>query len=264
MNIFLRELKANLRSLLVWGGIVVVWMFLGFTEFRAYVGNPEMLAILDALPPALMAAFSMEAFNLTTVTGFFGVMFLYCALLLSLAAVLWGSDIISKEERDKTVEFSLALPVSRSKIVTAKTLAAAVHCVGLLVVTFGASLANVARYQPDRAFYDFLILSMIALFIMQMIFLAAGIFLGCALKNAKQAGAVAVALMLGTYFLSVFSALSEKLEFLKYFTPFKYFDPAKLLHESRIDLAYVALSAGIIAVCLVGAYLTYSKRDLYI
>ena len=75
---------------------------------------------------------------------------------------------------------------------------------------------------------------------------------------------MAVALLLGTYFLSVLSGLSEKLEFLKYFTPFKYFDPALLLRESRIDLAYVALSAGIIALCLVGAYLTYSRRDLYI
>jgi len=264
VNIFLRELKANLRSLLVWGGIVIVWLFLGFTEFRAYAGNPEMLAILDSLPPALLSAFSMEAFNLTTVSGFFGVMFLYCALLLSLSAVLWGSDIISKEERDKTVEFSLALPVTRGKVVTAKTLAAAVNCIVLLLITLGASLANAAKYQPDRAFFEFLFLCMIALLIMQMIFLAVGIFLGCAMKHYKQSSAVAIALLLGTYFLSVLSGLSEDLEFLKYFTPFEYFDPARLLHESSIDLAYVGLSAGIIAVCLVGAYLTYSRRDLYI
>ena len=264
MNIFLRELKANLRSLLVWGGIVIVWIFLGFTEFRAYAGNPEMLAILDALPPALLSAFNMEAFNLTTVSGFFGIMFLYCALLLSLSAVLWGSDIISKEERDRTVEFSLALPVTRAKVVTAKLLAAAVNCFALLLITLGASLANVARYKPDSAFFEFLFLCMIALFIMQMTFLAAGIFLGCALRRAKQSSGVAVALLLGTYFLSVLSGFSEKLEFLKYFTPFKYFDPALLLRESRIDMAYVGLSVGIIAVCLVGAYLTYSRRDLYI
>jgi ABC-2 type transport system permease protein len=62
----------------------------------------------------------------------------------------------------------------------------------------------------------------------------------------------------------VLSGLSENLEFLKYVSPFKYFDPAMLLHESRIDITFVAISAGIIAVCLVGAYLTYSKRDLYI
>jgi ABC-2 type transport system permease protein len=241
-----------------------VWIFLGFTEFRAYAGNPEMLAILDALPPALLSAFNMEAFNLTTVSGFWGVMFLYCALLLTLSAVLWGSDIISKEERDRTVEFSLVLPVTRAKVVTAKLLAAAVNCFALLLITLGASLANVARYRPDSAFFEFLFLSMIALFIMQLTFLAAGVFLGCALRHARQASAVAVALMLGTYFLSVLSGLSEKLEFLKYLTPFKYFDPAVLLHESRINMAYVALSAGIITVCLVAAYLAYSRRDLYI
>jgi ABC-2 type transport system permease protein len=163
VNILLRELKANLRSLLVWSGIVLIWAFFGFTEYRGYAENPEILAIVDSLPPAFLSALSLEAFNLTTVSGFYGVLFINFALLLSLAAVLWGSDIVSKEERDKTVEFSLALPVSRGKIVTGKTLAAATNCFALVVVTLGASLANVARYQPDSAFFDFLFLSMIAL-----------------------------------------------------------------------------------------------------
>jgi len=58
--------------------------------------------------------------------------------------------------------------------------------------------------------------------------------------------------------------LSEDLEFLKFFTPFKYFDPAALLNESRIDINYVWLSLGIIIVCITGGYITYAKRDLYI
>jgi hypothetical protein len=33
---------------------------------------------------------------------------------------MWGSDIISKEERDKTIEFSLTLPVKRSKLISGK------------------------------------------------------------------------------------------------------------------------------------------------
>jgi len=73
-----------------------------------------------------------------------------------------------------------------------------------------------------------------------------------------------VSLLLGTYFLSVVSGLSRDLEFLKYFSPFKYFDIASLLHDSRIDITFVGISAGIIAVCLVGAYVSYSKRDLCI
>jgi ABC-2 type transport system permease protein len=264
MNIFFRELKANLKSLLIWGGIVILFVVVGFSKFSAYEGNPELLAILDGLPPAMLAAFNFEAFNLTTITGFFGVMFTYFALLLSIAAVMWGSDIISKEERDKTVEFSLALPVTRSRVVTAKIFAAVVNCAALLLITWGAAIAGAAQYQPDSEFYNFLSLSMLALFIMQLIFLAVGIFLGCAMKQYRRVSSAALALLLGTYFISIISGLNENLEFLKYFSPFKYFNPATLLHESKIDLTFIWLSAGIIAVLLVGAYVTYSRRDLYI
>jgi len=264
MNIFVRELKANLRSLIVWGVIVILFVTVGVGKFSAYYNNPEMLAILDAFPPAMMAAFNLQAFNLTTLNGFFGVMFTYFALLLSIAAAMWGSDIISKEERDKTVEFSLTLPVTRSRVVTAKALAALVNCLALLLITWGVSIVSATQYQPDSAFYSFLRLCMLALFITQLIFLAVGILLGCAMKRYKRASAVAVALLLGTYFLSVISALNKNLGFLKYFSPFKYFDAGVLLRESRIDLTFVGLSLAIVLVSMVGAYLTYARRDLYI
>ena len=264
MNIFLRELKTNLRSLIIWGVIVIIFASIGFSKFSAYEGNPELLAILDDMPPALLAAFNFNAFNLTTITGFFGVMFTYFALLVSVAAVMWGSDIIAKEERDKTVEFSLTLPVPRARLVTAKTLAAMVNCIGLLCITWGVMLANAAQYQPDSDFYEFLSISMLALFIMQMVFLAIGIFLGCTMKRYKLASSVAVSVILGTYFLSIISGLNENLDFLKYFSPFKYFNPANLLHFSRIEIIYVWISIAIIAVSLIGGYLSYSRRDLYI
>jgi ABC-2 type transport system permease protein len=264
MNILARELKANLRSLLIWGVIVILFVAAGISKFSAYYENPEMLAILDNLPPAYLAAFNLQAFNLTTISGFFELMFSYYALLLSIAAAMWGSDIIAKEERDKTVEFSLTLPITRSRLVTGKTLAALVNCIGLLLITWGTSLVSAARYQPDSGFYNFLALCMLALFIMQLIFLAIGIFLGCAMKRYKMASSVAIFLLLGTYFLSIISALNKNLDFLKYFSPFNYFDAAVLLHESRIDIAFVMLSFAIILVSMVGAYLTYNRRDLYI
>jgi ABC-2 type transport system permease protein len=264
MNILMRELRTNLRSLLIWGVIVILFVMIGISKFSAYYGNPEMLAILSKMPPELLSAFNMQAFNLTTISGFLGVMFSYFALLLCIAAAMWGSDIIAKEERDKTVEFSLTLPVTRSRLVTAKTLAALANCIGLLLITWGVSLVAAAQYQPDSGFYSFLSLCMLALFIMQLVFLAVGIFLGCAMKQYRRANSVAVSLLLGTFFLSVISGLNKDLEFLKYFSPFRYFDAAVLLRESRLDIGFVALSLAIVLVSMVGAYLTYARRDLYI
>jgi ABC-2 type transport system permease protein len=211
-----------------------------------------------------MAAFNMDSFNLTTVTGFLGVMFSYFTLMLSIAAAMWGSDIISKEERDKTVEFSLTLPVKRSKVVTAKTLAAVVNCFALLLIT-GAMIAAVAgQYNPDSDFNNFLFLGLATIFVLQLIFLAVGVFLGCAMKQHKRASAAAVSVLLGTYFLSIISSLSGNLEFLKYFTPFRYFNTVALMQDSKIEIPFLLLSVVIVGVLMYGAYATYQRRDLYI
>jgi ABC-2 type transport system permease protein len=264
MKVFLRELRANLKSLLTWGLIVVLFVVIGSSKFSAYYNNPEMLGILEAMPPALLAAFDLQAFNLTTIGGFFGLMFTYYALILCAAAVMWGSDIITKEERDKTVEFSLTLPVTRGYLVSSKTMAAFVNCVGLLFITWGASLVSVQSYEPEAGFYGFLALCMLALFIMQLTFLSVGVFLGCAMRRYKQASSVAVSVLLGAYFLSIFSSLDKDLEFLRYFSPFKYFDAGIMLRESRIDVFFVGLSLVIVVVSLIGAYWTYESKDLYI
>ena len=264
MNIFLRELRANLKSLLIWCGIVVLFTLVGYSKFSAYYNNPEMLAILDTLPKAMLSALSVNAFNLTTVTGFFGIMVVYFGLILSIAAAMWGNGVIAKEERDKTVEFALTLPVSRTRLVTAKLLAALVDCLVLLGVTWGATLVGARSYQPDAAFFRYVALGMLSFGIEQVIFLALGIFLGCAMRKHKQSGSVAIWVLLGTYFLSVFVGLDQKLDWLKYLTPFKYFDGAQILRDSRLEIGFVLLSAALVAAFLGGAYATYAKRDLYL
>ncbi len=264
MNIFLRELRSNRKSLIIWSVIVILFNVVGFSKFSAFYENPELLFILDSMPPELLNALDMNTFNLTTVTGFFGIMIMYFSLILAIAAAMWGTDIISKEERDRTVEFSLTLPVTRARVVTAKIAAAVVLCIILLLVTWGSTLVNAQNYEPDAVFYGFVAISMVGFFIMQMIFLSLGIFLGCAMKRHKRSGSVAISILLTAYFASVFSGLNEKLEFIKYFTPFKYFDSVLMLQENKIELVYIVLSVAIIVLCLVGAYTTYSKRDFYI
>lgn len=243
---------------------MLLLIFVALAKFSGFAGDPSMLAILNSMPKALIEALSLKAFNLTTLSGFYGLMFLYFALLGGIAAAMWASDIISKEERDKTVEFSLVLPVSRSKVITAKLLAALFNCTVFILVTWGASLVLVQRYNPDQGFYSFLTLEMEAMFVIELIFLSVGLLLGCAMKRYKRSGSTAVAIILVSYFLSVFSGMDSRLDFLKYFTPFKYFDAGIFFRSGSLDWVYLFISAGIIAVCVIAAYIAYNKRDLYI
>lgn len=264
MNILIRELKANLKSLVIWSVIITLLIMIAVAKFSAYAGNPELLAMLDSMPPAVLDALNMRAFNLTTVSGLYGIMFVYFGLMGAVAAAMWGSDIISKEERDKTVEFLLVLPVSRSKVVTAKTLAALVNCIAFVLITWAVSLLAVRSYNPDRTFYDFLRLEMGAMFIIELIFLAIGLLLGCAIKQNKRSGSIAVAIILATYFITVLSTMQEELDFLKYFTPFRYFDAGELFHSGEMEGVYLLLSLAIISFSLAAAYLAYNRRDLYL
>jgi ABC-2 type transport system permease protein len=264
MNIFLRELKANLKSLLIWSGIIILLIFMTVAKYSAFAGDPEMLKMLDSMPPALLDALSMRGFNLTTISGFYGVMFVYFGLMAAIAAAMWGSDSISKEERDKTVEFSLVLPVTRSRVITAKGLAALVNCIAFVLITWVVSLVAVRSFNPDQAFYNFLALEMEAMFVVELIFLAIGLLLGCAMKQYRLSGSTAVAIILATYFMSIMAVMNEKLDFLKYFTPFKYFDARELFRTGRMDVTYLLLSAAIIVVSVIAAYWIYNRRDLYI
>jgi ABC-2 type transport system permease protein len=264
MNIFLRELKANLKSLIVWSVILALLLIIGAAKFSAFAGNPEMVKMLDSLPDVVMDAMSMRAFNLTTLTGFYGILFIYFGLMGAIAAAMWGSDIISKEERDKTVEFSLVLPVSRSRVVTAKALAALVNCIAFVLITWGIARVAVRSYNPDQGFFDFLRLEMGAMFMIELIFLAIGLLLGCVMKQYKRSGSTAVAIILGTYFMSIISGMHEDLDFLKYFTPFKYFDAGELFRNGQMDGFYLLLTALIIVFSVAAAYWVYNKRDLYI
>ncbi len=264
MNILLRELKANLKSLLIWSFIIFLLTVIAVAKFSAFAGDPEMLKMLDAMPPAMLDALNMRAFNLTTLSGFYGIMFIYFGLMGAIAAAMWGSEIISKEERNKTVEFALVLPVSRSRVITAKALAALINCIAFMLITWLVSLVAVRSYKPDQAFFDFLSLEMQGMLAIELIFLAIGLLLGCAMKQYKLSGSTAVGIIIVTYFLSVASSMQENLDFLKYFSPFKYFDAGQLFRTRQLDGTYLLISAAIIAVSLVSAYWIYNKRDLYI
>ncbi len=120
------------------------------------------------------------------------------------------------------------------------------------------------QYAPDSEYYKFVNLSMAAYLLIQLIFLALGIFLGCAMKRYKRAGSLAVTIILATYFASVLAGMSKDMEWLKYISPFKYFDAAQMLRDGSLDVLYVLLSLAIVAVFISAGYVVYKRRDLYI
>lgn len=264
MNIIKRELRAHMKSLLIWIGCIIAIVALMMSEFSAFYNNPEMGKILDTMPKALMDAFAMNGANLTTVSGFVSLTSVYFYIALAVFAVLLGSSIISKEERDKTVEFFLTLPVSRQKVIVCKLISAIINCIIINAVSGLALYTTTAKYKPGADFYTFLGLILAAMFIIQMIFLSIGMLLAAITKRYRKSGTYSVSILLAAYFLSVLVGMSSKIDFLKYITPFKFFEANYILREGSFEGVFLLISLGIIAAATAGVFVFYPKRDLHI
>ena len=103
---------------------------------------------------------------------------------------------------------------------------------------------------------------MLALFILQLFFLALGALFGSVLKNTKQATAAASGLVMGFFLLSVAVDLYDKLKFLAIFTPFKYFEGATLMINDQLSFnsAVILLIVSLIFFGL--TFVAFNRRDL--
>lgn len=265
MNIFLRELKAHLWGFLFWALGIVFMVGAGMAKYAAFeTAGQSVQQMLDQIPRGVQAVFGMTGFDLSTASGFYGMLYLYVVVMGTIHAALLGSNLISKEERDRTSEFLYAKPISRAQALTSKLLAGLVNVVALNMVTLLSSLYFVDLFSKEAPITGDILLLMAGMLFLQLIFLAVGAVVAGVVHKPKAAPSIATSVMFLTFLLSYVVNMNESLAGLKYFTPFKYFDAAILMGDGRLDPGYVVLSSAIIILAIVGTYRFYSARDLAI
>lgn len=265
MNIFLRELKANMKSLLIWCGAQFFVIFAGMIKYSAFKSTSvDINSIFEALPKGLKAMFGIGEIDLTKIEGYYTIFFLFFMLLAGIHAVMLGVVLIAKEERDHSADFLFVKPVTRTRVITAKLAAGLVNVIAFNLLTMASSLYFIALYNDGNPLTDKVMIMMGALIILQVLFLSLGAVLGAMLRTAKLASSAASAILLGTFFISVGISLDSRIEFLKYMTPFNFFEAKSLMFGGSFQAWSFAVSAVLIAVFLFFTYRQFGQRDLAI
>ncbi|GAA0123589.1 MAG: ABC transporter permease subunit [Clostridium argentinense] len=265
MNIFVREMKANRKSLIIWCIGVILMVAAGMTKYEVVSSSGQyMNDIISSMPKSLQVMFGIASFDLSKASGFYGVIFSYLVLMAAIHASMLGSNIISKEERDKTAEFLMVKPVSRNKVVTSKLLAAFLNIVIFNAITLISSITIVNYYAKNEKITHDIIILMIGMFILQLMFLTIGTGIAAINKNPKIAVTTSTAILLITFILSMIVDINSNLEGLKYIIPFKYYEAKNLMFGGGFDPIFLTISFIIIGVLLYITYVFYRKRDLNI
>ena len=264
MNIFIREMKAHGKGLIFW---IIGMLFMIVASMGKYVATSNsggLNEIMAKMPKSMQAIMGTGTFDLTKISGYYGILFLYIILIATVHGAMIGAGIISKEERDKTAEFLLVKPVSRNKIITAKLLAALVNILILNIVTLIISLITVKKYGNGEEVTPDIVILMIGMLVLQIIFMVIGTAIAAAFKNPKIATSMSTVILLITFLVSIMIDISSKIDWLKYLTPFKYFEAKNLMYGGGFDLIFVLLSMVMIGGLTTVTYIFYNKRDLNI
>lgn len=265
MNVFFRELRSYKKGLFFWSLGMIALVGSGMAKFAAYSSTSQSISsLIGQFPKSVQTIFGLTGFDLTKASGFFGVLFIYISLMATVHAVLLGADIISKEERDRTSEFLFVKPISRGRVITAKLLAGLVNLGLLNLVTLASSIYFVNFFGSGQAPDNDILVLMAGLFFLQLLFFFMATAVAGLTKRPKTAASLATAVLLVCFMLTFITGINQALDWLKYLTPFKYFDARNLLASASLDPFYVLLSLGLIMVMIAVTYRAYQSRDLAI
>ena len=263
VNIYKHELKMLSNSVITWSLALSMIIFLVMSIFSGFAESAEMLnEALTNFPKELLMAFGLDKIDLSSVLGFYSLAFLFCQVCLAIQAANYGFSLVSVEERDMTADFLLAKPVSRTKILTSKFLAALTGLTITNLVVWISSFAFIQLYRDGRP-YDpkTLLLLLGTILAFQLFFLTVGLLVSLIVRRVRSVTPYSMALAFGMYVLSAFGGMlgEDKLDII---TPFKHFEPNYIISNAAYDPLQL-ISVIVIILSIIASYILYLRRDIH-
>ena len=259
-----RELKINFKSFLIWLLCLVLLYGFVYLIYPSIMSseNVEMLnELMKVFPEEVLIAFNMDISSMDTVFGWLkSEGFTFVLLVVGCYSGIMGSNILLKEESDKTIEYLNSLPVKRSDIVFSRIVVGLLYVLGLTLL-IGIFNYIGLYFSGEFDIKQYLLLSITPVFSSLVIFFLCMALSTFTHKTKKMLG-VSLGVVFIMYMLSTFSAMAKEIEFLKYFSVFTLSDIRNVIVDVRIDPVMVLISVLLSVVFLVITVVRYNKKEL--
>lgn len=263
MNMFLYELKSYSKFTIIWTITLVLLITFFLSMYPSFMKETEEYKkLLESYPESILEALSINLDHFFSILGFYSYLFLYVLLCGSIQAMYLGTSIISKEEREKTVDFLFAKPVPRTKIMTAKLLAALVSLLITNILYLIGAFLMVSQVSSEEFSKQIFILISLSLFFIQLIFLSIG-FLIAVIMKIKSVLTVSLTTVFSFFVISMLASITKE-EVFRYFSPFQYFETSYIIENSSYELPNMILAIVIVIAAIVISFIIYRKKDIHV
>jgi ABC-2 type transport system permease protein len=266
-NLFRMEMRRNLFSLLLWMIIITLLISVTMSVYRTFVDNQsKILGMMSLVPKGALQFKGISNFNdLLSVLGFYAVNnVIYMMVLGSIFAIVLSSNILLKEEYDKTAEYLLTWPLTRGEVFFSKLAVVFIHVLLLNMVTTLAGFICLALVRNGTfSIRAFLILSLYTL-LLNILFGAIGLFLSVLVRRPKPITTLSIGLVLIFYFIYTLSKITESAAKIGYLSPFKYVSMDAINPAYRLEFWHLLYFTGISLLLTALSYRLYIRKDIYL
>ena len=261
---FKREMKINLKSFIIWTSILIGLFLVVFLVYPSIV-NSDSMKMMDEMmkmfPEEMLKAFNMDISSIDSAFGWLKTEgFVFVLLITGIYSGILGSNILLKEESDKTIEYLNSVPVTRRKIVVNKIICGLLYII-LMVLAIGIFNFIGLTLSGDFDRKSYLLLSVTPLFSSIVIF-AVCLFLSTFTHKTKKTLGISLGIVFASYFLNVISEMGESTEFLKYISIFTLADIRNVIIDVSINPLMVVLAIGITFFFIILTIIRYNKKEL--
>ncbi len=259
-----RELKVNLKNFIIWNVALLGIFLVAYLIYPSIVAsdNVKMMdEMLKMFPEEMLKAFNYDISMMDTAYGWLkSEGFVFILLIIGCYAGMLGSNILLKEESDKTIEYLNMLPIRRSDIVIHKAI------VGVLYIVLMILLLTIFNYvglslsgEFDKK--QFFLLSITPLFPSLVLYFVC-MFLSTFTHKTKKMFGISLGIVLISYVLQMLSQISESVEFLKYVLIFTLADIRNVIVDVSINPVMVIISFLLVALFFILTIAHYDKKEL--
>lgn len=255
MKIFLNEIKTRWFSTFLWLIGLIVFMVIALIEFEAMKKTgPALQDFMDNIPTILKSVFGMNEMELSSPSGYMGIIGFYTLILLAIHGLFLGISVISRESQQKTSDFLFTKPVSRKTIFNTKVLggvAVILFLNGFLMVFSGFYAASIVGKQLSMHY-------IMAYFALNSVMYAYGLFLASFFnKRASQIGLITILVM---YLIPILVDVSGIHQIFKKLSIISMFDVQTM--QTILPLYEVLTLLVIASVFIMLARGGYKRRDI--
>ena len=263
-NVLFKTLRDQRRSLPFWGiGLVLLAAFLaGF--YPTIKDNNVFQEMVETYPDGLKGLMGLtDTMDISSGVGWlnieaFGFM---VPLIFIVYGVLAGAAAIAGEEAKGTLYLLLTEPIQRGRVVVEKFGAMAIAIAALCVVLYAALAVGAAATGMDDVGMLNLAAITASAALLGLLFGALAFAVGCATGRSGLAGGVAAAAAIAAYLVNAMSKSVDALAWVKWISPFYYYNGADPLANGLEPVHALTLAAAAVVLCAVG-YLGFRRRDV--